>query len=101
MTLSISNGKILSTLQILTIQIKYNDKSTINYLKEEDFTTLFFLTQNDSYDTFESKDDSSIKLLFAKEDCKWWKIHKKHSQFSSNGGWIMQRKRVSTVIYWS
>jgi len=49
----------------------------MNYLGGEDFTTLFFLTQNDSCDTFESKDDSLIKLLFAKEDCKWWKIHKK------------------------
>ena len=70
MILSISNGKLLLTLQILTIQIKYNGKSTIDYSKEEDFTTLFFLTQNDSYDTFESKYDNSIKLLFAKEDCK-------------------------------
>ena len=61
----------------LASQIKYYGKSVIDYLKEEYFTTLFFLTENDSCDTFESKDDSSIKLLFAKEDCKWWKIHKK------------------------
>ena len=54
----------------LIIQIKYNGKSAIDYLKEEDFTTLFFLTENDSCDTFESKDDSLIKLLFAKENCK-------------------------------
>ena len=60
----------------LMIQIKYNSKSVIDYLKEEDFTTLFSLTENDTYDTFKSKDNSLIKLLFAKENCKWWKIHK-------------------------
>ena len=69
-TLSILNGNLCSTLQILTIQIKYNGKSTIDYLEEDDFTTLFFSTHNDSCNTFESKDDSSIKLLFAKENCK-------------------------------
>ena len=50
----------------MTIQIKYNGKSVINYLEEEDFTTLFSLTENDSCDTFKSKEDSSIKLLFVK-----------------------------------
>ena len=32
--------------------------------------TLFFLTENDTCDTFKSKDDSSIKLLFCK--CELW-----------------------------
>jgi len=35
-------------------------KSTIKYLEEKEFTTLFFLTQNDSYDTFLHQNDSSI-----------------------------------------
>ena len=60
----ISNRKLLSALQILTIQIKYMTKSTINHLEEEDFTTLFFLTQNDSYDTFCIKTVVWFKLLF-------------------------------------
>ena len=47
-------------------QIKHTRKSVIDYLKEEDFTTLFFLTEKNSCDTFKSKDDSLIKLLFAK-----------------------------------
>jgi len=51
MTLSISNGKLILTLQILTIQIKYNDKRIIDYPKEEVFTKIFFSTQNDGYDT--------------------------------------------------
>ena len=54
----------------LMIQIKYNGKSVINYLKEEDFMTLFSLTENDTCNTFKSEDDSSIKLLFAKENYK-------------------------------
>ena len=54
----------------LTIQIKYNGKSVINYQKEEDSTTLFSFTENDTCDTFKPKDNSSIKLLFAKENCK-------------------------------
>lgn len=47
---------------------------------------LFSLTENDSCDTFKSKDDSSIKLLFGKENCKWWKIHKNIHNYSNNGG---------------
>lgn len=54
----------------LIIQIKYNGKSVIDYLEEEDFMTLFFLTENNSCDTFESKEDSSIKLPFAKDNYK-------------------------------
>ena len=50
--------------------MKYNGKSVIDYLKEEDFMTLFSLTENDTCDTFKSKDDNSIKLLFVKENCK-------------------------------
>jgi len=64
------NLKLLSTLEILMIQIKYNGKKVIDYVKEECFVTLFFSTENDTFDTFKSKDDSSIKLLFAKENCK-------------------------------
>ena len=67
---AISNSKLLSTLEILMIQIKYNGKSEIDCLKEECFVILFFLTENDTCDTFKSKDDSSIKLLFAHENCK-------------------------------
>lgn len=52
------------------IQIKYNSKSVVDYIKEEDYTALFSLTENDTCDTFKSKDDSSIKLLFVKENCK-------------------------------
>ena len=68
------------------IQIKYNGKSVIDYLKEECFVTLFSLTENDTCDTFKSKDDSSIKLLFAKENCKWIKIHKNIHNSLYNGG---------------
>ena len=67
---AILNLKLLSTLEILMIQIKYNGKSVIDYLKEEFFVTLFFLIEKDTCDTFKSKDDSSIKLLFAKDNCK-------------------------------
>ena len=48
------------------IQIKYNGKSVIDYIKEEEFTTLFSLIENDTCDTSESKDDSLIKLLLCK-----------------------------------
>ncbi len=61
----------------------------------------FSLMENDTCDTFKSKDDSSIKLLFAKENCKWRKIHKNIHNSLKNGGWIMQRKQFSTVVYWS
>lgn len=57
-------------LEILLIQIKYNGKSVIDCQKEEDFMALFSLTKNDTCNTFKSKDNSSTKLLFAKENCK-------------------------------
>ena len=48
---------------------------------------LFSLTENDTCDTFKSKDDSLIKLLFVKENCKWWKIHKNiHNYLSMDAG---------------
>ena len=50
------------------IQIKYNGKSAINYLKEEFFMALFFLTENNTCNTFKSKDDNSIKLLLNKRE---------------------------------
>lgn len=34
------------------IQIKYNGKSVIDYLKEEYFVILLFLTENDTCETF-------------------------------------------------
>ena len=46
------------------IQIKYNSKSVIDYLKEEDFMTLFSLNENDTCDTFKLEDENLIKLLF-------------------------------------
>jgi len=58
--------KLLSTLEILLIQIKYNGKNVIDYQQEEDF----YLTENDACDTFKSTYNSSIKLLFAKENYK-------------------------------
>jgi len=70
MTLCDFEFKLLSTLEILMIQIKYNGKSVIDCLKEEFFVILFFLNKNDTCDTFKSKYDNSIKLLFTKDNCK-------------------------------
>ena len=74
---------------------KYNQLSRRGIL----YDTLF-LIQNDDYDTC-IKDDSSIRLLLTKEDCKWLTNTQKHLQFLTDGGWNMWRKKVSKRRYWS
>ena len=43
------------------IQVKYNGKSVINYLKEECLVTLFFLIENDTCDTFNQRREETNK----------------------------------------
>ena len=61
----------------------------------------FSLIENDTCNTSKSKYDNSITLLFVKENCKWRTIHKNIHNSLYYGGGIMQRKGISTVVYWS
>lgn len=46
---------------------------------------ILLLIQNDNYNTY-IKNDSSVKLLSAKEDYKWFTNTQKHLEFLTDGG---------------
>ena len=94
---SILNWKLFSTLQILITQINYNDKITINYLEEEDFTTLFFWFKM-TITTLASKTTVRLSYYLQRRNVNDEK-YKKKITIPSDGGWIMQRKMVSSKIY--
>ncbi len=54
------------------------------------------MTENDTCDTFKSKDDNTITLLFTKDNWKWLnKYTKTFTVLLHNGGGISARKGVS------
>ena len=54
------------------------------------------MTENDTCDTFKSRNDSTITLIFFKGELKMTqKIHKNIYSFLHNGGRITARKGVS------
>lgn len=86
---------LFSTLEKLLIQIKYKSNSIIDHQKQ--YGSLLWLKM-----TLPNQETIVwLRYFFVKENWKWHTIHKNIHNSLHNGGGIMERKGVSTEVYWS